>query len=100
MSDTDGMIFQVHPSVVYRLGRELISDEFIALVELIKNSYDADASYARFSINTKGNVIHPNSSFPDANGFITVEDDGFGMDLDDISRGWLTISDSYKTEMK
>ena len=30
--------------LIYHLGEQLISDERVALLELIKNSYDADAT--------------------------------------------------------
>lgn len=33
----------VHPSVVFKLGADLITDDVQALLELVKNSYDADS---------------------------------------------------------
>jgi len=42
----------VHPSVVFKLGADLITDDMQALMELIKNSYDADATRVRVSIDT------------------------------------------------
>ncbi len=44
--------FDVHASVVFQLGESLISDAIQALLELIKNSYDADASYRKVTIDT------------------------------------------------
>jgi hypothetical protein len=43
MGASQPMFFEVHPSVLFKLGEDLIRDEGQALVELIKNSYDADA---------------------------------------------------------
>ena len=37
--------FDINPHVIRQLGAELVSDQVTALMELIKNSYDADASY-------------------------------------------------------
>ena len=36
--------FEIAAAVVFRLGEELITDVVQALVELVKNSYDADAT--------------------------------------------------------
>ena len=92
--------FRVHPSVIFRLGEELITDEVMALVELIKNSYDADSTYVKVTIDTEAKCDLEGTTFPGAKGYITVEDDGFGMDERAIRRGWLTISDSGKHDMK
>ena len=46
--------FDVHPSVVFQLGAELTSDDLQALIELVKNCYDADATYALVAVNTGG----------------------------------------------
>lgn len=45
--------FDISPEVVFRLGDELITDELQALVELVKNSYDASATRAVVQIDTK-----------------------------------------------
>jgi len=92
--------FEVHPSVVYQLGESLISDAVQALIELVKNSYDADASFAKVTIDTEGVVEVDGAIFPSKGGRIIVEDDGHGMDLGDIESGWLTISNRKKRELK
>ena len=91
--------FDIHASVVFQLGESLITDSVQALVELVKNSYDADASYCKVTISTEA-VTDPESPFRGANGAITIEDDGIGMTLEDIRRGWLTISNSAKRDFK
>jgi signal transduction histidine kinase len=91
--------FDIHASVVFQLGESLITDSVQALVELVKNSYDADASYCKVTINTE-TITDPSSPFRGAAGSIVIEDDGIGMTLDDIRRGWLTISNSPKREFK
>jgi signal transduction histidine kinase len=92
--------FEIDASVVYQLGEKLISDEVQALVELVKNSYDADADYVHVTIETDELVGDHSVSFSHSRGYIIIEDDGTGMDWDDIERGWLTISDSPKREMR
>lgn len=92
--------FEVHPSVVYQLGESLITDSVQALIELVKNCYDADASYAKVVINTAGTNDLAGTFYPSHGGRIVVEDDGHGMSLEDIDAGWLTISNRKKRDFK
>ena len=92
--------FEVHPSVVYQLGESLISDVVQALIELVKNCYDADASYAKVTIDTQGVIDVAGAIYPSLGGRIIVEDDGHGMDLADVESGWLTISNRKKRDLK
>jgi len=92
--------FGIHASIVFQLGEDLITDVVQALIELVKNSYDADADYARVVVSTEGLNDFPNSKYPDAPGYIAIEDNGTGMDENTIQKGWLTISNSLKRAMK
>jgi signal transduction histidine kinase len=92
--------FDITPHIVKQLGEQLVSDEITALLELIKNSYDADASYVSIEINTTGNYAKEKLFFPDHSGFIVVEDDGFGMSEETILKSWLIISYSQKRAFK
>ncbi|MFH1034329.1 MAG: sensor histidine kinase [Pseudomonadota bacterium] len=92
--------FEVHPSVVYQLGESLISDSVQALIELVKNCYDADASYAKVVIDTQGIYEIDGTKCSSEGGRIIVEDDGHGMNLEDVETGWLTISNRKKRELK
>lgn len=85
--------FKVHASVIYKLGESLIADEVTALSELLKNAYDADASYCKLEID-------PDYSQDNCYGRIIISDNGCGMDLKTIVSGWLTISNSPKKKMK
>ena len=60
------------PRVIAHLGEDLIKDESIALLELVKNSYDAEAtvSHVDFVFDVWGKLER-----------ITVEDNGCGMTL-------------------
>ncbi|WP_296598003.1 ATP-binding protein [Phenylobacterium sp.] len=92
--------FDISAAVVRQLGDELVSDEVTAIVELVKNAYDADATYAHVVVNTKDGPTGHETKFPNAIGYVTIEDDGMGMDRADIERGWLMISLSGKRTMK
>lgn len=85
--------FKVHASVIYKLGESLIADEVTALSELLKNSYDADASYCKLQID-------PDYFENGKRGRIIIRDNGCGMSLQTIVSGWLTISNSPKKRMK
>lgn len=92
--------FDITPHIVKQLGEQLVSDEITALLELIKNSYDADASYVSIEINTTGRYINDELFYPEHKGFIIVEDDGFGMSEETIMKSWLLISYSQKRKLK
>lgn len=88
--------FDITPHIVKQLGEQLVSDEITALLEIIKNSYDADASYVAIEINTTGQYTKENLVYPNHEGFIVIEDDGYGMNEETILKSWLTISYSQK----
>ncbi|MFD1626634.1 ATP-binding protein [Azospirillum griseum] len=92
--------FEISAAVVRQLGDELVSDEVTAIVELVKNAYDADASYAHVVVDTKAALPEGQTLFPGVKGYITIDDDGIGMDRSDIERGWLYISLSHKRAKK
>ncbi len=91
--------FDINPHVIRQLGAELVTDQVTALMELIKNSYDADANYVKVTIDTTG-ILFDNSLFHRTHkGYIVVDDDGFGMDRETILQSWLVISYSNKREV-
>lgn len=71
--------FRPRARIIKVIGQELISNDVIALVELIKNSYDADAR----NIDIELNDIFSES------GEIIVRDDGLGMTHEKIVDVWL-----------
>lgn len=79
--------FTVDTKLFRELGELLVGRDSTALVELIKNSYDADATKV---------TIFGASLGDQKNGSIVVEDDGIGMDVDDFERGFLRIAGRTK----
>lgn len=71
--------FKPRAKIIQVIGQELISNDVIALVELIKNSYDADALKIEIELN---------NIFSDK-GEIIVKDNGLGMSYDKIINVWL-----------
>jgi signal transduction histidine kinase len=92
--------FRISAAVVKQLGEELVSDELTAIMELVKNSYDADADWVKITINTDESLVEENLTFSNKKGYIIIEDNGVGMNYADIISKWLFISVSHKREMK
>jgi len=93
-------VFRISAAVVKQLGEELVSDELTAIMELVKNAYDADADWVKITINTTDTLNDPALKFTGRHGYIIIEDNGTGMDKTDIRDKWLFISVSHKREMK
>nr|WP_301541364.1 sensor histidine kinase [Xanthomonas euvesicatoria] len=68
------------------LGRESIKDQTTALVELVKNAYDADADNVQIEIPEETDVEQ----------VLKIKDDGLGMNSSDINEKWLRIGYSHK----
>lgn len=71
------------------LGEQLIKNEQIALAELIKNSYDADADWVRVRFVDFGYDEKKNEIFKTPDSRIIVEDNGCGMNLKVIEDSWM-----------
>jgi anti-sigma regulatory factor (Ser/Thr protein kinase) len=81
--------FKPRARLLLQLGDQLIKNESIALVELVKNSYDADANVVTIYME---NVDDPK------NGVIIIEDDGYGMNADTVENVWLEPGSDFKTQ--
>lgn len=71
------------------LGDQLIKNEKIALIELIKNSYDADASWVQIRFKNFAVDKDENTLIKNENSCIEIEDDGIGMPFNTIESVWL-----------
>lgn len=81
--------------LITMLGDQLIKNELIALVELIKNSYDADASWVKVSFID----FAPDYSLTSTSKII-IEDDGCGMNADILKKHWLNPATPDKLRRK
>ena len=82
--------FKTRARILNQLGEQLIKSEDIALLELIKNAYDADAKFCH--------VIMENISDRDK-ARIIISDNGCGMDAECIRRTWLELGTNYKESL-
>ena len=78
--------FKIRPyaRLLTMLGDQLIKNEQIALIELIKNAYDADADWVKLSFENFGDNLEVF-----ANSKIIIEDNGEGMSLETIEKSWM-----------
>jgi signal transduction histidine kinase len=81
--------FKPRARLLLQLGDQLIKNESIALIELVKNSYDADANKVDIYME---NVDDLN------NGTIIIEDDGYGMDIQTVENVWMEPGSDFKSE--
>ena len=81
--------------LITMLGDQLIKNELIALVELIKNSYDADASWVKVSF-----IDFASDYSLTATSKIIIEDDGCGMNADILKKHWLNPATPDKLRRK
>lgn len=78
--------FRISSGLKNLIGRDLISDRYIAVFELVKNSYDAGASKTTISFEKSDDGMKR----------IIISDNGCGMTYDDIINKWLFVAYSEK----
>lgn len=81
--------FKISSGLKNLIGRELITDELIAIFELVKNSFDAHATIVTLTFE---NLLDTENSK------ITIADNGKGMSYDDLINKWLFVAYSAKSE--
>ncbi|MEC4036565.1 sensor histidine kinase [Myroides odoratimimus] len=84
--DKENIRFSVDAGVIDRLGSELVAKQETAVSELVKNSYDADATNVR--------IYFKDSD--DYGGTLFIIDNGTGMTRDQLINGFMRISSSSK----
>lgn len=81
--------FSVDTHLFRELGELLVGRDSTALIELIKNAYDADATNV---------VVYGESLSHIGRGYITITDNGIGMSLPEFEKGFLTIASRTKDD--
>lgn len=80
------MHFKFSPKILNRLGEELIPNPDQGIIELVKNSYDADATECTVKLVNISTI----------GGSIIISDNGVGMGINAINEGWLVLGSSKK----
>ena len=77
--------FRTAAAIISRLGSEQLKDDFTAVIELVKNGYDADAT-----------VVSVELRDTDTGQVLRIQDDGSGMTLDDLHAKWACLATENK----
>jgi len=91
ISNEDKRAFRPRARIMRTLGEELISSETVAVLELVKNAYDADAGYV---------LVRFEKSLAEGEGALCVEDDGHGMSLQVVESAWMEPATNNKKQAK
>ena len=78
--------FRMHPRVFAALGADLVTNDVVAVIELVKNAYDAFAQ----------NVWLRFRDDPARGAYLEIEDDGNGMTREIINNVWCIVATPYK----
>ncbi len=91
----DNGYYKIRPAarIIHTIGSDLIGDTYAALVELVKNSYDADANSVEIIFEYK--LMNNESAL-----LITIKDDGHGMSFDTVINKWLVPATNDKLKRK
>lgn len=73
--------FRISSALKDVIGRDLITNDFVAIFELVKNSFDAHAKHVQIEFDEDS---------------VTIVDDGKGMSKNDLISKWLFVAYSAK----
>ena len=101
------LVFKPRARLIKTIGEELISDDKVAIIELVKNSYDAYSSLYNgdpiVDIVFQGNVetcIDTSGSrkyiISKKGASIIIYDEGVGMDFNTIEHAWMEPATNFK----
>ena len=91
MSASDSVRIRPAGRHILTIGRDLIQDSYAAVVELVKNAYDADSPDVNIEF----------TATPDRDGYtIVVFDHGHGMSRDTVINSWMVPSTDDKLKRR
>lgn len=89
--ENSNLRFSVDSHLLGELGERLVTKNYIALSELIKNSYDADATEVEVRFINSGT-----GGTDDNAGEIQIADNGLGMAFEEVRDYWMRIATPNK----
>lgn len=93
------MPFKPYARLMNIIGDQLITDKKVAVIEIIKNCYDADAEPVKVRFGNMNNIGF-NDLPVEEQAYIEIEDEGCGMSLEIIENVWLRPATPNKIEKK
>ena len=102
--DSGSFVFKPRARLIKTIGEELISNDNVAITELVKNSYDAGSPIVEITF--QGEVQEEASDEKKKNikekyivsegASIVIYDEGVGMDFETIQKAWMEPATNYK----
>lgn len=96
-------LFKIRPAGrhIITIGRDLIKDKYAAIVELVKNSYDADSPICKVSLLPFEREIENNNEITIIKGIkVIIKDEGHGMSFETVTDKWMVPSTDDKLNRK
>ena len=93
-------VFKPKARIIKTIGEELISNDNVAILELVKNSYDAESPIVEITFNGivkerfEGKKIK--KYIDKTNASIIILDEGKGMDFNTIQSAWMEPATNFK----
>jgi signal transduction histidine kinase len=84
---SEELFFETDAAIITRLGRELVAKQETALIELVKNGFDADA--------TEVDVVFQGVGHTAA---LEVRDNGSGMTRQELVKGFMRLASDLKVQ--
>ena len=86
---------------IITIGRDLIKDKYAAIVELVKNAYDADSPTCKISLLPFQKKIETEDGIIIKKGIkFIVKDEGHGMTFETVTEKWMVPSTDDKLSRK
>lgn len=92
----DPVAFRFHARALAALGRDLVTNDVVAVMELVKNAYDAMATRVDVRIVKSED---PGNHHSDVRS-IEISDNGLGMDHDTIRDVWFMVGTSFRQKQQ
>lgn len=92
--------FRMHPRVFSALGADLVTNDIVAVIELVKNSYDAGARRVDIIFTSKNEELGLETRDDEAEEELGLEirDDGSGMARNTIADVWCVVATPFRCE--
>lgn len=110
--DSGSFVFKPRARLIKTIGEELISNDNVAITELVKNSYDAGSPIVEITFQgevqekagdekkkTKSTNIKE-KYIVSKGASIVIYDEGVGMDFETIQKAWMEPATNYKKKEK
>lgn len=110
--DSGSFVFKPRARIIKTIGEELISNDNVAITELVKNSYDARSPIVEISFigetkekeytTKKGykTTVSKEQYIVSKGSSIVVFDQGDGMDFETVQKAWMEPATNYKKKLR